>query len=84
MFWAKEERIILKLPKALQDMLFGVAADTFESVQVGRSYWSYVEIENLTTDELAHYVEEAWKTVAPKHAIRELAGNDARTTKEVE
>jgi len=59
LYWVKEERTVLKLPKKLQDMLFEVAADTFEPVQVGRSYWSYVAIEDLMTDELAHYVQEA-------------------------
>jgi hypothetical protein len=66
MFWQKEQRTVLKLPKDLQRMLFDAVSETFGPVRVGSVNWSYVELENLNKTDLEHYVTHAWRTVVPE------------------
>jgi hypothetical protein len=66
------DRVILKLDKAHQELLFEVRPDTFSKCKVATSYWSYVEIDRLDEDELAALVREAWTQVVPKKVSRSL------------
>jgi hypothetical protein len=64
------ERVILKLDKSHQELLFEIRPETFQRCRVGTGYWSYVEIDHLDQDELAALVREAWSTIVPKKVSR--------------
>jgi hypothetical protein len=66
------DRVILKLDKAHQELLFEIRPETFSKCKVATSYWSYVELERLEDEELAHLVREAWSQVVPKKVSRAL------------
>ena len=72
LFWAKEQRTVLKLPGELQRFLFDVDSETFSPCPVGTVNWSYVELDNLSRGDLEHYVIEAWKCVVPKRVQAQL------------
>jgi hypothetical protein len=64
------DRVILKLDKAHQELLFEIRPDTFSKCKVATNYWSYVEIDQLDEAELADLVREAWSQVVPKKVSR--------------
>ena len=64
------ERVILKLDRAHQELLFEIRPETFQPCKVATGYWSYVEIDHLDRDELAALVREAWSTIVPKKVSR--------------
>lgn len=63
-------RVVMKLDKAHQELLFEVRPETFQKCPVATGYWSYVALEDLDEDELADLVREAWSTVVPKKVSR--------------
>jgi hypothetical protein len=77
LYWPPECRVILKLPRPRQALLFEIRPETFTPCPVGRGgVWSYVAIETLEAGELGELVIEAWRTVAPKRLSRSI-GDDA-------
>ena len=65
-------RIILKLDRGHQELLFEVRPETFSKCPVATGYWSYVAIEHLDGDELAALVREAWSQIVPNKVSRQL------------
>jgi hypothetical protein len=63
-------RVILKLDKGHQELLFEVRPETFQKCKVATNWWSYVELERLDADELADLVREAWSMIVPKKISR--------------
>lgn len=63
-------RVILKLDRGRQELLFEIRPETFSKCPVATVYWSYVEIDHLDVAELADLVLEAWSQVAPKRLSR--------------
>jgi hypothetical protein len=64
------DRVVLKLDKGHQELLFEVRPETFQKCPVATVYWSYVELDNLEDDELADLVLEAWAQIVPKKISR--------------
>ena len=65
-------RIILKLDRAHQDLLFEIRPETFKPCKVATVHWSYVELDHIEESELRTLVIEAWTTVAPKRMAAAL------------
>ena len=65
-------RIIFKLDRAHQELLFEVRPETFSPCKVATVHWSYVRIEDLDEDELRALLIEAWATLAPKRMAAAL------------
>ena len=59
-------RVVMKLGKGHQELLFEARPDVFSPMMAGRLRWSWVEIAALDTDEAAALVREAWTQVVPK------------------
>jgi hypothetical protein len=75
---AIDGRVILKLDRGHQELLFEIRPDTFSKCPVATVYWSYVEIARLDEAELADLVLEAWSQIVPKKVSRpvlEAAGS---------
>ena len=68
----REGRVILKLDKAHQELLFESRPDVFQPCKVATGHWSYVDLQALADDELEAFVKEAWAQVAPKKVSRAL------------
>ncbi len=66
------DRVVLKLDKGHQELLFEIRPETFQKCPVATGYWSYVELDNLDDGELADLVLEAWSTIVPKKVSRAL------------
>jgi hypothetical protein len=64
------DRVVLKLDKAHQELLFEIRPETFQKFPVGTSYWSYVALEDLELEELSDLVFEAWSSIVPKKVSR--------------
>lgn len=63
-------RVILKLDRGHQELLFEIRPETFSKCPVATVYWSWVEIEHLDETELAGLVLEAWSQIVPKKVSR--------------
>lgn len=63
-------RVVLKLDKGHQELLFEVRPETFSKCPVATAYWSYVELGHLDGAELAALVGEAWSQIVPKKISR--------------
>ena len=63
-------RVLMKLEKGHQELLFEVRPEVFSPMMAGRLRWSWVEIDALDADEAAALVREAWTQVAPKRLSR--------------
>lgn len=63
-------RVIMKLDKAHQELLFEIRPATFQKCPVATVYWSYVALEDLDDAELADLVHESWARVVPKKVSR--------------
>jgi len=63
-------RVMMKLEKGHQELLFEARPDVFSPMIAGRLRWSWVEIEALEADEAAALVREAWTQVVPKKVAR--------------
>lgn len=69
-------RIILKLDRAHQELLFEIRPETFSPCKVATVYWSYVELDHLDEAELSALVAEAWSNVAPKRIAAAVGSMD--------
>jgi hypothetical protein len=67
---AIDGRVILKLDRGHQELLFEIRPETFAKCPVATVYWSYVEIAHLDEAELADLVREAWSQIVPKKVSR--------------
>ena len=63
-------RVLMKLDKGRQELLFEARPDVFSPMVAGGLRWSWVEIEPLDADEVANLVLEAWTQVVPKKVSR--------------
>jgi len=63
-------RVIMKLDRRHQELLFEARPDVFQPYAAGALRWSYVEIGELDAEEVAQLVREAWTTVVPKKVSR--------------
>jgi hypothetical protein len=66
-------RVIMKLERHHQELLFEARPDVFSPMNAGAMRWSWVKLERLDADEVAELVREAWTTVVPKKTSRALA-----------
>ena len=71
------DRVLMKLEKNHQELLFEARPDIFAPMVAGALRWSWVEIEALDTDEIADLVREAWRQIVPKTVSR--AYDEARS-----
>ncbi|MBU1376384.1 MAG: MmcQ/YjbR family DNA-binding protein [Alphaproteobacteria bacterium] len=76
---ASAGRVILKLDRAHQELLFEVRPETFQPCKVATVHWSYVALGDVDEAELAALVREAWAQIVPKAVSRALlnAARDA-------
>ena len=63
-------RVIMKLDKPHQELLFEARPEVFTPFVAGAMRWSWVEIDVLDAEELAELVREAWTMVVPKKVSR--------------
>lgn len=63
-------RVILKLDRGHQELLFEIRPETFRKFPVATVHWSQVEIGDLDEAELADLVRGAWAQVVPKKVSR--------------
>ena len=68
-------RVIMKLDRNHQELLFEARPDVFTPFVAGALRWSWVEIAELDADEIAELVHEAWTMVVPKKVSRAHAGS---------
>jgi hypothetical protein len=66
-------RIIMKLDRHHQELLFEARPEIFSPMTAGALRWSWVDIAALDVDELAELVLEAWTTIVPKKTSRAYA-----------
>ena len=59
-------RVLMKLEKHHQELLFEARPDVFAPMNSGAMRWSWVVIDGLDADELADLVREAWGQVVPR------------------
>jgi hypothetical protein len=78
LFWAKEEKWILKLPKHQVMMLIEARPEIFTPMRSGTMLWAYVDVTKLSTDELRDYVAAAWRCIVTKKMIKEHFPDEAR------
>ncbi len=65
-------RVVLKLEKPHQELLFEIRPDTFQPCKVATVHWSYVQLDHLDEAELSALVREAWAQIVPKKVSRPL------------
>ena len=70
LYWGKQERWILKLPKHQVMMLIEARPETFSPMRSGAMLWAYVNVGKLTQAELRDYVTAAWRCVVPKKVAK--------------
>ena len=68
-------RVLMKLEKGHQELLFEARPDVFSPMVAGALRWSWVEIEALDADEAAKLVREAWTQVVPKRVSKAYAAS---------
>ncbi|MDB5476230.1 MAG: hypothetical protein JWP49_1741 [Phenylobacterium sp.] len=66
-------RVIMKLDKHHQELLFEARPEVFSPFMAGALRWSWVEIAALDAQELGELVREAWTMVVPKKVSRAYA-----------
>ena len=64
------DRVLMKLDRNHQELLFEARPDIFTPYTAGALRWSWVEIDTLDAEEVADLVREAWRQVVPKKASR--------------
>lgn len=65
-------RVVLKLERGHQELLFEIRPETFRKFPVATVHWSEVDISDLDADELADLVREAWAQIVPRKVSRPL------------
>ncbi|HWA61436.1 MAG TPA: MmcQ/YjbR family DNA-binding protein [Caulobacteraceae bacterium] len=68
-------RVVMKLEKHHQELLFEARPEVFSPMIAGALRWSWVEIGALDGDEIADLVREAWTQVVPKRVSRAHFGD---------
>ena len=63
---ALDGRVVMKLDRGHQELLFEIRPETFRKLPVATHYWAEVEIGRLDEPELAELVLEAWSQIVPK------------------
>jgi hypothetical protein len=63
-------RVLMKLEKNHQELLFEARPDVFTPFTAGAMRWSWVEIDELDAEEVGELVREAWTQVVPKKVSR--------------
>ena len=63
-------RVLMKLEKNHQELLFEARPDVFSPMVAGALRWSWVEIEAIDADEIRTLVVEAWTQIVPKKISR--------------
>jgi hypothetical protein len=59
-------RVVMKLDKGHQELLFEARPDVFSPMNAGGLRWAWVEIDALDPLEVVALVTEAWRQVAPR------------------
>lgn len=67
---AIDGRVILKLDRGHQELLFEIRPKTFRKFPVATVHWSEVDIARLDEEELGDLVLEAWSQIVPKKVSR--------------
>jgi hypothetical protein len=70
-------RVIMKLDRQHQELLFEARPEVFRPYVAGALRWAYVELGQLDTAEVTELVREAWTTVVPKKVSRAYAALSA-------
>jgi hypothetical protein len=65
-------RVVMKLERNHQELLFEARPDVFSPMNAGALRWSWVEIGALDAEEIAELVREAWTQIVPKKVSRTL------------
>lgn len=63
-------RVLMKLDRHRQELLFEARPDVFSPFTAGAMRWSWVEIGSLDAEEVGDLVREAWTMVVPKRVSR--------------
>jgi hypothetical protein len=63
-------RVLMKLDRGRQELLFEARPDVFAPFQAGAMRWSWVEIARLDPDEVPDLVREAWTGLVPRKVSR--------------
>jgi hypothetical protein len=66
-------RVIMKLDRDHQELLFEARPEVFSPMTAGALRWSWVEIDALDAGEIADLVLEAWTCIVPKKVSRAYA-----------
>jgi hypothetical protein len=67
---ALDGRVVMKLDRGRQELLFEIRPETFRKFPVATLYWAEVQIDDLDEAELASLVLEAWSQIVPKKVSR--------------
>jgi hypothetical protein len=78
LYWDKEERWILKLPRHQVMMLIEARPETFTAMHSGSMLWIYVDVNDLGASELRDYVTAAWRSVAPRKIVKDFRSDEKR------
>jgi hypothetical protein len=65
-----DDRVLMKLEKHHQELLFEARPEVFTPMVAGALRWSWVEIDALDEGEIADLVREAWRQIVPKKVSR--------------
>lgn len=65
-------RVIMKLDRARQELLFEARPEVFSPFTAGALRWSYVELDKLDAEEASELARQAWTMVVPKKVSRAL------------
>ena len=67
-----ENRMVLKLPREHQDMLFSVSPDRYSPARWGSLVWTFVALDAIDDAELEVQLGHAWRHVAPRRLVAAL------------
>ena len=73
--WTGETLWLFKLPHHQEMMLFDTRPETFTPMRSGLMLWCYADVRNLDAAELRDLIVAAWRTVAPKKAVKAQGGD---------
>ena len=66
-------RVLMKLDRGRQELLFEARPQIFSPFQSGAMRWSWIEIDALEREEVAGLVWEAWVGLVPRKTSRRYA-----------
>ena len=67
---ALDGRVVMKLDRGHQELLFEIRPETFRKFPVATVHWAEVELGRVDEAELASLVREAWSQIVPKKVSR--------------